>query len=101
MGLHTTEGLSVHNRQFLGVNFNNNLVFLFSKVDGDKSENEASGCMITKEMEEEEKKLTEKSEEMDKELIEKVRSYDMVVVVFSKVSNDVAFLHSFRYMLPF
>ncbi|CAL8255664.1 unnamed protein product [Lota lota] len=42
-------------------------------VDGAKSENEASGVMITKEMEEEEKKLTEKSEEMDKEMIEKAR----------------------------
>ncbi|CAL8391182.1 unnamed protein product [Arctogadus glacialis] len=42
-------------------------------VEGVKSENESSGGMITKEMEEEEKKLTEKSEEMDKEMIEKAR----------------------------
>ena len=45
-------------------------MFLVSKVNGVKTENEA---VITKEMEEEEKKLTEKSEEMDKERIDKVR----------------------------
>uniref|UniRef100_A0A8C5ATG7 Helicase, lymphoid specific n=1 Tax=Gadus morhua TaxID=8049 RepID=A0A8C5ATG7_GADMO len=50
-----------------------NFVFLFSKVDGVKTKNDSSGGMITKEMEEEEKKLTEKSEEMDKEMIEKAR----------------------------
>ncbi|XP_059928909.1 lymphoid-specific helicase-like [Gadus macrocephalus] len=42
-------------------------------VEGVKTENDSSGGMITKEMEEEEKKLTEKSEEMDKEMIEKAR----------------------------
>ena len=76
-----------------------NFVFLFSKVDGEnETENDSSGGMITKEMEEEEKKLTEKSEEMDKEMIEKVSSYDMVVVDFQTTSMTL--VPAFVQILP-